>query len=182
MFIQTQDTPNPKAIKFHLEQELGINDPVTITRDDLAKSNLAKQLFDFSNVTIIFVAKDFITINIDDSLKWPTLKPQFTAMIMDYLLSGMPIINKDDNIKTHKKLSEIEEQIVELIEHRVRPSVAMDGGDIIFKEYKDGVVYVELNGACKGCPSSTITLKQGIETMLQHYIPEITEVVALENV
>jgi len=136
------------------------------------------------NVEAVFLGADFITVTKNPQSEWKLLKPEILMVIMDHLVSGLPIFNDNENTCTQintEGLSEIEKQIIEIIETRVRPSVAMDGGDIIYKGFKEGVVYLQLQGACSGCPSSTATLKNGIESMLQHYIPEVQAVEALEE-
>ena len=127
---------------------------------------------------------DFITVTKIDESDWKLLKPEILMVIMDHLVSGLPVLDENKNILTqvnNELFSEIEKQIIEIIETRVRPSVAMDGGDIIYKGFKDGIVYLQLQGACSGCPSSSITLKNGIESMLQHYVPEVISVESIED-
>ena len=184
MFIQTEETPNNNALKFLPGVEVSTagpvfyNDPKEVKNDSI----LALKLFQIEGVTKIFYGYDFITVTKEDSLSWEIIKPEILMTMMDHFVSGLPVFNEQKVtgfVIDIESLSEIEKQIVEIIETRVRPSVAMDGGDIIYKEFKDGTVYLELRGACSGCPSSTITLKNGIESMLQHFVPEVKAVEAV---
>ena len=186
MFIQTEETPNPNALKFLPGVDISPKGPVFFNNFDEArtKSLLAAKLYEIGNIEAVFLGADFITITKIPTSEWKLLKPEILMVIMDHLVSGLPIFNDNENTFTQintEDLSEIEKQIIEIIETRVRPSVAMDGGDIIYKGFKEGVVYLQLQGACSGCPSSTATLKNGIESMLQHYIPEVQAVEALEE-
>lgn len=186
MFIQTEETPNPNALKFLPGLDISPKSPVFFNNFDEArvKSPLAAKLYDIGNIEAVFLGADFITVTKTPEIEWKLLKPEILMVIMDHLVSGLPIFNDNENTFTQintEGLSEIEKQIIEIIETRVRPSVAMDGGDIIYKGFKEGVVYLQLQGACSGCPSSTATLKNGIESMLQHYIPEVQAVEALEE-
>jgi Fe-S cluster biogenesis protein NfuA len=146
--------------------------------DKAGTSPLAKGLFAIDGVTGVFLGSDFITVTKKMDKDWSTLKPHVLAAIMDHFLSGLPALS--DNVPvaatSNESDSEVVKQICELIETRVRPAVAQDGGDITFNRFEDGVVYLNLKGSCAGCPSSTATLKSGIENMLKHYIPEVTEV------
>jgi Fe-S cluster biogenesis protein NfuA len=178
MFIQTEETPNPNAIKFLPGSEISPEGPVFFNHIDEArdKSLLATKIYSIGSIEAVFFGFDFITVTKDDSSDWKTLKPEILMVIMDHLVSGLPVFDESRNIFTGvntEGLSDIEKQIIEIIETRVRPSVAMDGGDIVYKGFKDGIVYLELRGACSGCPSSSVTLKNGIESMLQHYVPEV---------
>ena len=185
MFIQTEDTPNPETIKFIPGQPVM---PKGIIEFDAAekamKSPLAKQIFTVKGVSSVFLAGDFVSVTKEEDASWMILKPKILATIMDHYMSGMPVIeegvlsgiDEQDNSKNADMLNEIEKQIVELIDTRVRPAVAQDGGDIDFERFEDGVVYLRMRGACAGCPSSTATLKMGIENMLKHFVPEVQEV------
>ncbi|WP_218460239.1 NifU family protein [Rickettsia sp. TH2014] len=187
MFIQTEDTPNPDAIKFFPGQEISSEQPVFFS--DIAeikgRSKLAESLFYINNVKSVFFGSDFITVTKQAESNWQVIKPEVLMVIMDHFVSGFPVFEestKADNVHNNLDgLSEIEKQIVEIIETRVRPSVAQDGGDIIYKGFENGVVKLALRGACLGCPSSTITLKNGIESMLKHFVPEVQEVEAAEE-
>ena len=183
MFIQTEQTPNPQTLKF-LPGKVVMDEGTAFYQDIKKTSNspLAKRLFDVEGVTGVFFGSDFITITKNNSLDWQVMKPAILGSIMDHFNSGEPTINNETNDEGKKSLlensndSDIVKQIKELLDTRVRPAVAMDGGDIIYDSYKDGIVYLQMQGACSGCPSSTATLKMGIENMLKHYVPEIKEV------
>ena len=185
MFIQTEQTPNPATLKFLpgcAVMESGtanFTDPRSASR-----SPLAERLFALPEVTGVFLAADFITITKNGDSDWPQLKPAVLAAIMEHFTAGLPVIlaeaGEDANAaEGGEEDDEIVTQIKELLETRVRPAVAMDGGDIIFQDFEDGVVYLHMQGSCSGCPSSTATLKAGIENMLRHYIPEVREVCAV---
>ena len=186
MFIQTQETPNPNALKFLPGSEISPISPVFLNNLDeaLEKSELAVKIFQIGEIDAVFYGKDFITVTKTENSIWSLLKPEILMVIMDHLVSGMEIFNqpqkalKDIDISD---MSDIEKQIIEIIETRVRPSVAMDGGDIIYQGFSNGIVYLKLRGACAGCPSSSVTLKNGIESMLQHFIPEVKSVEAFEE-
>ena len=185
MFIQTEETPNPNAIKFLPGIEISA-DPVFFNNfeEARAKSSLAAKIYNINDIKAVFFGADFITVTKIDESDWKLLKPEILIVIMDHLVSGLPVLDENKNILTqvnNELFSEIEKQIIEIIETRVRPSVAMDGGDIIYKGFKDGIVYLQLQGACSGCPSSSITLKNGIESMLQHYVPEVISVESIED-
>ena len=176
MLIQTEITPNPDALKFLLSLEVNSGEPVCFDKKSQQHNAITKQFFGIENVELVFFGSDFITITKSSVAHWDTLKPQIIMIIMDYLMTGLPFLNLGDASAPHRDLSETEQKIVDIIDTKVRPAVAMDGGDIVYKSFKDGVVYVELRGACSGCPSSTVTLKQGIESMLRHYVPEVESV------
>lgn len=178
MFIQTEETPNPATLKFIPDGQIVLeNDTAEFKNQQQAatKSPLALQLFEISGVEAIFFGRDFITITKSNNLDWPQLKAEILATIMDFYVSGKPIMfeQKIAESTSLEEDSEIVKQIKELIEVKVRPAVAMDGGDIIFHSFADGIVMLQLKGSCSGCPSSTITLKNGIENMLKHYVPEV---------
>ena len=182
MFIQTESTPNPNAIKFLPGVTVNLDDPKYVTSSEDCNSALARKLFSLENIDGVFFGSDFITITKSDSADWNSMKPQIIMVIMDHFLAGLPVF---DNMETRRvvidqeTLNETEKQILEIIETKVRPSVAMDGGDIVYVGFEDGVVLVELRGACSGCPSSSLTLKKGIESMLQHYVPSVKAVEAV---
>ena len=177
MFIQTETTPNPATLKFipgrAVMAEGTANFP---TADSAARSPLARRLFGLAGVTGVFLGADFITVAKADEAEWLALKPQVLGAIMQHFTAGEPIVLDAPKAAVEEESDEIVAQIKELLETRVRPAVAQDGGDIIFDHYADGVVYLHMQGSCSGCPSSTATLKAGIENMLRHYIPEVTEV------
>ena len=182
MFIQTESTPNPATLKFLPGQtvlETGTADfPAPGSAD---ASPLAQRLFAVSGVTGVFFGTDFVTVTKDDGQDWDHLKPALLGAIMEHFQSGQPVMTGDATAPSGHaehtgENSEIVGQIKELLDSRVRPAVAQDGGDITFHGFERGVVYLHMQGACAGCPSSTLTLKMGIENLLRHYIPEVTEV------
>ena len=180
MFIQTEQTPNPATLKFIPGQPVMTSGVAEfISADKAVSSPLAKALFAVDGVERVFLGSDFITITKSNTKEWATLKPHVLAAIMDHLLSGLPAVseqNAESTAPANADESEVVKQICELIEQRVRPAVAQDGGDITFNRFEEGIVYLNLKGSCAGCPSSTATLKSGIENMLKHYIPEVIEV------
>jgi Fe-S cluster biogenesis protein NfuA len=184
MFIQTEDTPNPETLKFMPGENVLNKGTVDFSNKEASKdSPLASRLFDVEGVSRVFLGLDFISVTKVSNLDWNTLKPSILTGIMEHYSSGLPILNDDE--KNTSDLSGTEDtetikQIKDLLETRVRPAVAMDGGDITFCSFEEGVVTLQMKGACAGCPSSTATLKMGIENMLRHYIPEVTEVKAAE--
>ena len=184
MFIQTEDTPNPDTLKFI--PGTAVLDKGTSDFPNSKSANaspLASRLFEIEGVSRVFLATDFISVTKQTELDWNNLKPSILTGIMDHFSSGLPVINQsnDSNLEnSNPEDSETIKQIKDLLETRVRPAVAMDGGDISFCSFESGVVTLQMKGACAGCPSSTATLKMGIENMLRHYIPEVTEVRAAE--
>ena len=197
MFIQTEDTPNPASLKFIPGREVMGADSASGTAqfsaiDEASASPLARRLFAVEGVAAVFFGSDFISITKADSHDWFTIKPGILAAIMEHYASGMPIIEgnasidgtgTDDNaVGDTGADSETVQQIKHLLDTRVRPAVAMDGGDIVFKSFENGVVTLYMRGACAGCPSAGATLKMGIENLLRHYIPEVQEVQADELV
>jgi Fe-S cluster biogenesis protein NfuA len=183
MFIQTEETPNPLTLKFLPGREVLKNGSVDYRSEEEAlNSPLASALFNVEGVVGVFFSDDFITISKRDDKDWQLMKPGILGVIMEHFTANKPIINSDehDNLDAapQEEDDEIVSQIKELLYTRVRPAVAQDGGDIVFEGFNDGVVTVQMRGACAGCPSSTATLKMGIENMLRHYIPEVKEVIA----
>ena len=185
MFIQTEETPNPQTLKFNPGVEVLKSGTMNFNKgDDISNSPLAQTIFKNENVDGVFLAQSFISITKAANGDWEVLKPIMIALIMDHFVAGHPVVNESNqNAEAEEQASdndnEVVKEIKELIETRVRPAVAQDGGDIIFKNFDEGIVYLELHGACSGCPSSTITLKSGIENMLKHYIPEVKSVEAV---
>ena len=181
MFIQTESTPNPATLKF-LPGQAVIPDGTADfpSADTASKSPLAERLFAVNGVSGVFFGRDFITITKDDGSEWDHIKPALLGVIMEHFQSGQPVMRETSQVSAHAEHSgedgEIVDQIKELLDSRVRPAVAQDGGDITFYGFERGIVYLQMQGACAGCPSSTITLKMGIENLLRHYIPEVTEV------
>ncbi|NQV85032.1 MAG: NifU family protein [Rhodospirillales bacterium] len=183
MFIQTERTPNPATLKFLPGVPVmtygTANFPVAA---EAGKSPLATALFGVEGIAGVFLGADFITVTKGDDKDWDIMKPQILGAIMEHFQSGNAAVT-DDGTAAPAEAGELEGialQIKELIDTRVRPAVAQDGGDIVYKGFEDGIVYLHMQGACAGCPSSTATLKNGIENMLRHYIPEVTEVRAID--
>ena len=182
MFIQTESTPNPATLKFLPGQnvlEMGTAD--FPTPDTAATSPLATRLFTVEGVTGVFFGIDFVTVTKSEEMEWDHLKPSLLGAIMEHFQSGQPVMGADHKVTSGHAEHTGEDgvivgQIKELLDSRVRPAVAQDGGDITFHGFDRGVVYLHMQGACAGCPSSTLTLKMGIENLLRHYIPEVTEV------
>lgn len=182
MFIQTQETPNPDSLKFLpgrevIEKEVGTIDFPTVSESQ--GSPLAKMLFRVPGVRSVFFGNTFITISKTEDADWATIKPEVFAIIMDFFASGLPVIKerpKEDEVLTNPDDDETVMMIKELLDSKIRPTVQEDGGDIIFKGFEDGVVKLKLQGSCSSCPSSIVTLKNGIENMLQFYIPEVVRV------
>lgn len=178
MFIQTEQTPNPATIKFLPGQDvLGDRTANFSTAESAAQSPLAQHIFGIDGVAAVFLGSDFITVTSDGS-DWQDLKPAVLGAIMEHLTAGLPIVIESDTPapSSDGEDDEIVTQIKELLDTRVRPAVAQDGGDIVFHGFDEGVVSLHMQGACAGCPSSTATLKYGIENLLKHFIPEVTEV------
>ena len=180
MFIQTESTPNPLTLKF-MPGRIVMESGTAYFPDKKSgkESPFALRLFEVEGVEGVFFGSDFITITKNESTNWEIIKPTILGAIMEHYSSKEKLIeesadNKSENL--NKNDSEIVKKIKELIETRVRPAVAMDGGDIVFDNFEDGIVYLHMQGSCSGCPSSTATLKSGIENMLKHYIPEVIEV------
>ena len=180
MFIQTEITPNPSTLKFMPGRIVMDSGTAHFPNDKtVKKSPFAKRLFEVEGVKGVFFGSDFITITKNESTNWEIIKPMVLGAIMDHYSSKEKVIEKNNDSKSskpNKEDSKIVKQIKELIETRVRPAVAMDGGDIVFDNFENGIVYLRMQGSCSGCPSSTATLKSGIENMLKHYIPEVIEV------
>ena len=181
MFIQTEETPNPATLKFLPGQTvLGAGTANFSEGDNIESSPLAKKLFDVEGVVGVFLGSDFITITKKEDFLWEHIKPALLGTIMDFLQSGEEILNEDIGDSMHESHegpdSDRVTKITDLLDTRVRPAVAQDGGDITFQSFQEGIVYLHMQGACAGCPSSTMTLKMGIENLLKHYIPEVTEV------
>ncbi len=183
MFIQTESTPNHATLKFLPGRTVMAQGTANFPEPGAAaRSPLAQRLFTLPGVTGVFLGGDFITVSKDDSADWYQLKPSVLGVIMEHFTSGQPVIlDAGDGAaaEADEDEDEVVQQIRELLETRVRPAVAQDGGDIIFHRYEDGVVYLHMQGSCSGCPSSTATLKAGIENMLRHYVPEVVEVRAV---
>jgi Fe-S cluster biogenesis protein NfuA len=177
MFIQTEATPNPATLKFLPGKSVLASGTANFaTAEAAARSPFARRLFEIDGVTGVFLATDFITVTKDDDEDWSELKPLILGVIMEGLATGVPMLEGVEAAADTGEDSEIVLQIKDLLDTRIRPAVAQDGGDIVFDAFEDGVVYLHMQGSCAGCPSSTATLKMGIENMLKHYIPEVREV------
>ena len=179
MFVQTEVTPNPNSLKFLPGKNVSNSGPYEITNKDQINNELVRNILSVNGVEGVFLGKDFISVNKSAQTKWDEIKHIVTSFINDFYSDGKEFVI-DENIKEEESdLDEIEQKIVKILDQKIRPAVARDGGDIKFKEYKDGVVKVQLQGSCSGCPSSTMTLKQGVQNLLCHYIPEVKEVIAV---
>ena len=179
MFVQTEVTPNPNSLKFLPGKNVSNSGPYEITNKDQINNELIKNILSINGVEGVFLGQDFLSVNKSDQTKWDEIKHIVISFINDFYSDGKEFVI-DENIKQEVvDLNEIEQKIVKILDQKIRPAVAKDGGDIKFKEFKDGVVKVQLQGSCSGCPSSTMTLKQGVQNLLCHYIPEIKEVIAI---
>ncbi len=180
MFVQTQNTPNPNSLKFLPSKEVSNDDPFEITDKNKSDNELVKNILSINGVTGIFLAEDFLSVNKDEKTKWEDLKHIIISFINDYYASGNEIVIDGNKITSPEtQLPEIEKKIIKILETKIRPTVARDGGDIKFIKYNNGIVTVQLQGSCSGCPSSIMTLKQGVQNLLCHYIPEIKEVITI---
>ena len=179
MFVQTEVTPNPNSLKFLPGKKVSNSGPYEITNKEDMQNELVRNILSINGVEGIFLGHDFISVNKNENIKWDEIKHIVISLINDFYADGKEFVI-DENIKEEDlDLSEIESKIVKILEEKIRPAVARDGGDIKFKEFKDGIVKVQLQGSCSGCPSSTMTLKQGVQNLLCHYLPEVKEVVAI---
>ncbi len=184
MFIETEGTPNPATLKFLPGRDVMGGGTADFAGPDTAgRSPLATALFELPGVARVFLGGDFITVTKSDIADWQALRPQGLGAIMEHFVAGRPVIEGqgvgvDEDVSPEDQ--EIVDQIKELLDTRVRPAVASDGGDIVFRGYREGVVRLHMQGACSGCPSSSATLKHGIENMLRHYVPEVTSVEQVE--
>ena len=179
MFVQTEITPNPNSLKFLPGKNVSNKGSFEITRKDQTNNELVKNLLSINGVEGIFLGKDFISINKYDDTSWDEIKHIVISLINDFYSSGKECVVENTLIENNENLKDIEKKIVKILDEKIRPAVAKDGGDIKFKEFKDGIVKVQLQGSCSGCPSSTMTLKQGVQNLLCHYLPEVKKVEAL---
>ena len=180
MFVQTEITPNPNSLKFIPGKNVSNSGSFEVTKKDKVNNDLIRNILSINGVVGIFLSKDFISVNKNNENSWDDIKHIVISHINEFYASGKEfVINKDLNEK-NESLDEIEKRIIQLLEDKIRPAIARDGGDIKFKEFKNGVVKVQLQGSCSGCPSSTMTLKQGVQNLLCHYLPEVKEVVAIQ--
>ena len=179
MFVQTEVTPNPNSLKFLPGKKVSNSGPYEITNKDETQNELVRNLLSINGVEGIFLGEDFISINKNEIIKWDEIKHIVISFINDFYSEGKEFVIDESINEKNSNLSELEERIVKILDQKIRPAVARDGGDIKFKEFKDGVVKVQLQGSCSGCPSSTMTLKQGVQNLLCHYLPEVKEVIAI---
>ena len=180
MFIQTESTPNPNSLKFVPGKKVSEIGPVEILDIKDTNNELVKNILSIKGVRGLFLYEDFLSVNKSGDIDWSDLKHIVISYINDFYSNGNEcVINKDSDRGSDLNLSEIEKKIVNILETKIRPAVSRDGGDITLSSYKDGVVTVKLKGSCSGCPSSTITLKRGVENLLTHYIPEVKEVISI---
>jgi len=180
MFVQTEITPNPNSLKFIPGKLVSNNGSFEITKKDKTDNELVRNLLSINGVTGIFLGSDFLSINKLENVEWEDIKHIVISLINDFYATGKEfVIDENLNEKNNSEFAEIEKQIIKILDTKIRPAVAKDGGDIKFKEFKDGIVKVELQGSCSGCPSSTMTLKQGVQNLLCHYIPDVKEVIAV---
>ena len=180
MFIQTEVTPNPNSLKFLPGKRVSNNGSFEVTKKEEIDNKLVRNLLSVNGVTGIFLGEDFLSINKKEETSWEDIKHIAISLINDFYSTGKEFVIANELFGEKKKEhTEIEKQIISILETKIRPAVAKDGGDIKFKEFKDGIVKVELQGSCSGCPSSTMTLKQGVQNLLCHYLPEVKEVVAV---
>jgi Fe-S cluster biogenesis protein NfuA len=186
MFIQTQETPNPQSLMF-LPGRAVLDDgmtPVAFSKEDTCEhSPFAKRLLSFDGIEGVFFGADFITLTKNEKFEWFSLKPHVLGVIMEQFVNHLPVILREENIEEgcDENQDPLFKTLQELIDTRVRPAVANDGGDIILKKFEDGIVYLKMKGACSGCPSSSVTLKSGIENMLKFYVPEVIEVRQIDD-
>jgi Fe-S cluster biogenesis protein NfuA len=179
MFVQTEVTPNPNSLKFLPGKKVSNSGPYEITNKDDTQNELVRNLLSINGVEGIFLGEDFISINKKEVIKWDEIKHIVISFINDFYSEGKEFVIDESLEEQNSNLDDLEQKIVKILDEKIRPAVARDGGDIKFKEFKDGVVKVQLQGSCSGCPSSTMTLKQGVQNLLCHYLPEVKEVVAI---
>ena len=179
MFVQTEVTPNPNSLKFLPGKKVSNSGPYEITNKQDIDNELVRNIMSINGVESIFLGQDFISVNKHENIKWDEIKHIVISLINDFYAHGKDFVIDENTSQKDLDLSDIEEKIVKILEQKIRPAVARDGGDIKFKEFKNGVVKVQLQGSCSGCPSSTMTLKQGVQNLLCHYLPEVKEVIAV---
>ena len=181
MFVQTQNTPNPNSLKFLPGEKVSLSGPIEFTEKKQTSNDLIRNILSVNGVTGIFLSDDFLSVSKEQNKDWEDIKHIIISFINEHYSSGKKFVYEGGTEKNKEKnLDEIERKIIKILETKIRPAVARDGGDIKFKEYKDGKVKVEMQGSCSGCPSSTMTLKQGVQNLLCHYLPEVKEVVAIQ--
>jgi len=180
MFVQTEITPNPNSLKFLPGKIVSNEGSFEINKKDETDNDLIRNILSVNGVEGIFLGKDFISINKYDDFSWDEIKHIIISLINDFYSTGKECVIEKKLYENEKDLKDIEKKIVKILDEKIRPAVAKDGGDIKFKEFKEGIVKVQLQGSCSGCPSSTMTLKQGVQNLLCHYLPEVKEVVAIQ--
>ena len=180
MFVQTEVTPNPNSLKFLPGKTVSNNGSFEVTKKEEVDNELVRNILSINGVTGVFLGSDFLSINKNQDISWEDIKHIAISLINDFYSTGKEFVI-ENGLSAEKKQehNEIEKQIISILEKKIRPAVAKDGGDIKFKEFKDGIVKVELQGSCSGCSSSTMTLKQGVQNLLCHYLPEVKEVIAV---
>ena len=179
MFVQTEITPNPNSLKFLPGKVVSNYGSFEVTKKDETNNELIRNLLSVNGVEGIFLGKNFISVNKYDDIEWEEIKHIIISFINDFYSTGKECVIEKDLNESLENLQDIEKKIIKILDEKIRPAVAKDGGDIRFKEFKDGVVKVQLQGSCSGCPSSTMTLKQGVQNLLCHYIPEVKKVEAV---
>ena len=179
MFVQLELTPNPNSIKFLPGKIVSKSGSFEVTKKDETNNDLIKNLFSVNGVESIFLGKDFISVNKQGNVDWEEIKHIIISLINDFYSTGKEYVVEKNLNESSENLEEIELRIIKILDQKIRPAIARDGGDIKFKEFKDGIVKVQLQGSCSGCPSSTMTLKQGVQNLLCHYLPEVKKVEAL---
>ncbi len=179
MFVQSELTPNPNSIKFLPGKIVSKSGSFEVTKKDETNNELIKNLFLVNGVESIFLGKDFISVNKQDNVEWEEIKHIIISLINDFYSTGKEYVVEKNLNESSENLEEVEMRIIKILDQKIRPAIARDGGDIKFKEFKDGIVKVQLQGSCSGCPSSTMTLKQGVQNLLCHYIPEVKQVEAI---
>ena len=179
MFVQTELTPNPNSLKFIPGKIVSNNGSFEVTKKTQTNNELIRNLLSVDGVEGIFLGMDFISINKNENASWDEIKHIVISLINDFYQNGKECVIEKSLSEISEDLEEIEKKIVKILDQKIRPAVAKDGGDIKFREFKDGIVKVQLQGSCSGCPSSTMTLKQGVQNLLCHYIPEVKEVIAI---
>jgi len=179
MFVQTETTPNPNSLKFLPGKTVSNRGSFEVNKTDQSNNELIRNLLSIDGIEGIFLGNDFISVNKYDEISWDNLKHIIISLINDYYSSGKNFVIDTNLNEGTQDLKEIEMKIIKILDQKIRPAVAKDGGDIKFKEFKDGVVKVQLQGSCSGCPSSTLTLKQGVQNLLCHYLPEVKKVEAI---
>ena len=180
MFVQTLKTPNPNSLKFLPGEKVSLSGPVEFTEKKQISNDLVRNILSINGVSGIFLSEDFLSVSKDPKIDWEEIKHIIISFINEYYSDGKKFVydaKKTENLD--ENYDEIEKKIIQILETKIRPAVARDGGDIKFKEFKNGIVRVELQGACSGCPSAALTLKQGVQNLLCHYIPEVKEVEAV---